>query len=303
VTYLKHLLYPVKYLILIIYFFISFTSCAQIPISKENIALDDSLNIAVIQIPKQINVSQNSSFTIEGTSYTLQLENKTDVYSKSHTLTVNNKKYKAYITALPLFQIDAPNGIVDEPKRLSSISYAGKDTIFTSYAGIELRGSSSLVFAKKTYDINFYSDSTGFTNQDYKLAGMRSDDDWVLDGLYNEPLRIRSYLSLNLWNEIYTPHYIKHEPDAKAGATAAHSEVFVNGRYKGIFLLHEQVDSKLTKIKKPRKNRVCGEIFQGARYLGASSFDSIPKLRSYLPSWGGRVMISLLRKRYLNNLL
>ena len=32
---------------------------------------------------------------------------------------------------------------------------------------------------------------------------------------------------------------------------------------------------------------VCGEIFQGARYLGASSFDSIPKLRSYLPSWGG----------------
>ncbi len=276
-----------KYLILFICCFTSLASCAQIPISRENIGLDDSLQIAVIQIPREVTVPNNTSFTIRDIPYTLELKDKNAVYSTVHKLTVANKEYKAYITSLPLFQIDAPNGIVNEPKRLSRISYADKDTTFTSYAGIELRGSSSLVFPKKTYDINFYTDSTGFNNQDFKLAGMRSDDDWILDGLHNEPLRIRSYLSLNLWNDIYTPHYIDREPKAKGGVTATHSEVFVNGRYKGVFLLQEQIDRKLTKIKKPKNGMTCGEIFQGARYLGASSFDSIPKLKKYLSSWGG----------------
>lgn len=266
---------------------LALTSCAQISISKENLAIDDSLKIAVIQIPKGTPLDQVNSFEIENILYTLNIKNKDSIYTSTHTLNGLNKEYKAYITSLPLFQINAPQGIVDEPKRLASISYAHKDTTFTSYAGIELRGSSSLVFAKKTYDLNFYKDSTGFENQDFKLAGMRSDDDWILDGLYNEPLRIRSYLSLNLWNDIYTPHYLDREPEAKGGVKATHTEVFINGRYKGVFLLQEQVDRKLTKIKKIKGDTIRGEIFQGARYLGASSFDSIPVQKNYLPSWGG----------------
>jgi hypothetical protein len=98
---------------------------------------------------------------------------------------------------------------------------------------------------------------------------------------------MRSFISLNLWNDIYTPHYLDKEPKAKAGATAAYSEVFINGRYKGLFLLQEQVDRKLVKIKKNKRDTVRGEIFQGARYLGASSFDSIPPAKNFLASWGG----------------
>ncbi|MGK0250971.1 MAG: spore coat protein H, partial [Gammaproteobacteria bacterium] len=187
----------------------------------------------------------------------------------------------------PLIQIDAPQGIVDEPKRLAQIKYTDADTTFTSYAGIELRGSSSLIFAKKTYDLNFYKDSTGNKNVDVQLAGMRNDDDWVLDGLFNEPLRMRSYLSLNLWNEIYQPYYLDREPKAKAGAQGTYADVFVNGKYQGIFLLQEQVDRKLTRINKIKDDIVRGELFQGASYNGAVTFDSLPKKKNYLPFWGG----------------
>lgn len=276
-----------KYAILAILVALSSSSCAQTTWNSQRLALDDSLNIAVIQVPKGRSLNSTEIFTLGTQKYTLKLSQPDALYSKPHTLHTSDRSYKAYITYLPLIQVDAPNGIVNEPKRLSKIAYAHKEKEFTSHAGIELRGSSSLVFPKKTYDINFYKDSLGRENRDVKLAGMRSDDDWILDGLYNEPLRMRSHLSLNLWNDIYSPHYLDKEPKAKAGATAVYSEVFVNGHYQGIFLLQEQVDRKLVKIKKNKGDTVRGEIFQGARYLGANTFDSIPPKKNYLASWGG----------------
>lgn len=276
-----------KYAVLAFLIAFSSSSCAQTEWSPQRVALDDSLHIAVIQVPKDRLLKPTENFIVAGQEYTLELQELDAMYSKSHILHTSDLTYKAYLTSLPLIQIDAPKGIVNEPKRMSQIAYAHKEEEFTSYAGIELRGSSSLVFSKKTYDINFYQDSLGFENRDVKLAGMRSDDDWILDGLYNEPLRMRSYLSLNLWNDIYRPHYLEQEPKAKAGATAVYAEVFVNSHYQGIFLLQEQVDRKLVKIKKNKGDTVRGEIFQGARYLGANTFDSIPPKKNYLASWGG----------------
>lgn len=276
-----------KYAILAFLIITSATGCAQTPWSSQQVALDDSLHIAVIQVPKNRSLKASETFFLNNEAHELSLSNVDSLYTATHTLKVGGTSYKTYLTHLPLIQVDAPNGIVNEPKRMSQISYAHKDKQFTSHAGIELRGSSSLVFKKKTYDINFYLDSLGYNNRDVKLAGMRSDDDWILDGLYNEPLRMRSHLSLNLWNDIYTPYYLDKEPKAKAGATGVYSEVFVNGHYQGIFLLQEQVDRKLVKVKENKGDTVRGEIFQGARYLGASSFDSIPRKKNYLASWGG----------------
>lgn len=277
-----------RYFFFIITVAFSLSGCAQIVVTSEMVAIDDSLQIALIQIPKRLSLNKQLNINLPNQEPSVLLLTAVDsVYTAVHTYVQGNKKYRAYVTSLPLMQINAPNGIVNEPKRLAQISYAYKDTTITSYAGIELRGSSSIVFPKKTYDINFYKDSTGLKNQDLKLAGMRSDDDWILDGLYNEPLRLRSFLSLNLWNEIHVPYYLDREPKAKAGATGRYAEVFVNGHYQGVFLLHEQVDRKLLKVKKIQGDIVRGEIFQGARYHGASTFDSLPPKKNYLASWGG----------------
>ena len=196
-------------------------------------------------------------------------------------------KYTAYNTALPLLQIDAPNGIVNEPKRISTIHYADSSKTFTSDAGIELRGSSSLFFPKKTYDINFYTDPSGQKNKDVQLGNLRMDDDWILDGLYNEPIRLRSHLALSLWREIYTSTYLDKESKAKSGASTAFCELFVNGNYKGIYLITEQVDRKLLKLVKEDSTGVRGELFQGSAYHGAVTFDSIPPKKNYLRRWGG----------------
>lgn len=258
----------------------------QLP--NEKWAVDDSLGLALIHTSIKNVLTSTTSLQQGKNRYTLSKDNTTPQPHGSITFkNGDGRTFKTFITSIPLIQIDAPQGIVNEPKRLAKIKYTDADTTFTSYAGIELRGSSSLIFAKKTYDLNFYKDSTGKENSDVQLAGMRKDDDWVLDGLFNEPLRMRSYLSLNLWNEIYQPYYLDREPKAKGGAQGTYADVFVNGKYQGIFLLQEQVDRKLTRIKKIKDDTVRGELFQGASYNGAVTFDSLPKKKNYLPLWGG----------------
>ena len=147
----------VKYFLFILLAAMSLSSCAQTTWHSQQLAIDDSLQMAVIQIPKNRKLSQTEVFSLGNESYTLTLHSTDSIYSATHTLTHNNNTYKAYITSLPLITINAPQEIVNEPKRMCRIEYADEEITFTSYAGIELRGSSSLVFKKKTDD-QLYTD-------------------------------------------------------------------------------------------------------------------------------------------------
>lgn len=271
-----------KKLIFILTLIIVIQGHTQESIPPERLALDDSLKMAVFQIKEEL-FKANTTFVWKNKELLLSKQDST--YTLTHTST--QATYIAYNTPLPLIQIDAPNGIINEPKRMSTIQYADSTETLTSFAGIELRGSSSLFFPKKTYDLNFYQDNLGQNNKDVRFGDLRKDDDWILDGLYNEPLRMRSYLSLSLWREIYAPAYLDKEPNAKSGVGTAFCELVVNGHYKGIYLLTEQVDRKLLKLVKEDSTGVRGELFQGSAYQGAVTFDSIPAKKNYLRRWGG----------------
>lgn len=253
-----------------------------------SIAIDDSLSIAVVHSSVLKDIRGSVAVSYKNELYTIELS-KGEVNTTTTYRLINSKgkTYTLYTTKHPLFQfyIDAP--IVNEPKRMATLTYTDKDTVLQTYAGIELRGSSSLVFPKKTYDINLHTSADGTSNQDLKIDTMRSDDDWILDAIHNEPLRMRSHLSYQLWKDIHTPYYQVKEPKAKAGVETRYCEVFINDHYKGMYLVSEQVDRKLLQLKKQKGDTTRGELFQGARYLGASSFDSIPQKKNYLLSWGG----------------
>lgn len=278
------------YILLICIFISGRKLFAQSPsvIPLQAIAIDDSIGIAVISKHLSLRLDTLKSISYKDKTYKITFSTQKPITETSHQLIDSTgKAYRLYVTPFPLFQFYIDEVIVNEPKRMASISYIDKDTLIETYAGIELRGSSSLIYPKKTYDINLYESQEGVTNQHITMDGMREDDDWVLDALYNEPLRLRSYLSFAIWNDIYKPYYLDKEPNARSGVKAHYSEVFINGRYKGVYLLTEQVDRKLLKLKKEYMDTIRGELFQGARYLGASSFDSLPQKKNYLLSWGG----------------
>ena len=98
--------------------------------------------------------------------------------------------------------------------------------------------------------MEFWNDTLGAVTSDVSFGELRTDDDWILDALYNEPLRLRSYVANKLWLSIHqNPYYIDERPNAKSAADVMYVEVFLNGNYNGIYNLSEQVDKKQLKLK------------------------------------------------------
>mgnify|MGYP000084538273 FL=1 len=154
-----------------------------------------------------------------------------------------------------------------------------------SNIGIEIRGGSSQAFPKKTYDLEFWEDDFGDENINVHFGDLRSDDDWILDALYNEPLRLRSYIANKLWLEIHTPYYLDEEPEAKSGANVKYVEMFLNGQYNGLYNLSEQVDKKQLKLKSFNDN-IRGELYKGNTW-GASTFTELPNYDNESREWSG----------------
>ncbi|GEQ86103.1 hypothetical protein ULMS_16110 [Patiriisocius marinistellae] len=206
---------------------------------------------------------------------------------KTAILLKDSIRYTLYPTSLPLIQINANQPIADEPKTMARFKYADKDTTFTANIGIELRGNLALTYPKKSYDMEFRENATSEESIDVQFGNMRKDDDWILIGLYNQPLKFRSYITTKLWLDIYTPAYIEEEPKAKSAADVEFVEVFEAGQYKGLYLLGEQVDRKQLALKKMKENEVRGELFSSKSYEDATKFLAAPPFKNHLPRWSG----------------
>jgi len=198
---------------------------------------------------------------------------------------MSSDQFVLYFTPLPIISIETNNIIVDEPKVQAVFTYSDNEQTLSSNIGIEIRGGVSQSYPKKTYDIEFWDDEMGNLNVDMKFGHLREDDDWILDALYNEPLRLRSYTANKLWKQIQVPYYVNYEPKAKSGADVMYVEMFLNGVYNGLYNLSEPIDRKQLKIKKFNDN-LRGELYKGYNW-GASTFTSLPSYNNNSRVWGG----------------
>ena len=106
---------------------------------------------------------------------------------------------------------------------------------YNGKAGIEYRGSSSMMFPKKNFGFETWTPEGADTA--YSLLGMPAESDWVLHGPYSDKSLIRNFLAYHLFNAMgyYAPR-------------TRLCEMFLDGQYQGVYVL-------LEKIKRD-KNRV-----------------------------------------------
>lgn len=101
---------------------------------------------------------------------------------------------------------------------------------------VRLRGNTSRRMPKKSYRVHIVDAQGEKFHMD--IAGLRADDDWILNPMYADTSKIREKLAYELW-----------EGFNSSGTRAASSrmeyvEVFLNGRYWGLYALQERVDNK-----------------------------------------------------------
>lgn len=212
---------------------------------------------------------------------------KVPSYTDKQTIDCKGKTYMLYLTPRPIITLNAPNPIVDSPKKEAAFTYVHNSDTLTTLTGVELRGNISLQFPKKSYDLEFWKDVTGKESVSKSVDTLRDDDDWILDGLYNEPLRLRSFFGLQLWRKMYVLPYQTEEPDAKSGIGMSFVEVAINGSYKGLYALTEGVDRKLLQLQKNQGDTVQGLLYKASSYEGGPDFTKAPKPENAFPHWAG----------------
>lgn len=209
-----------------------------------------------------------------GTRYTLAMDQG---YSR----------YSLFFTNLPLLYINSNTEISDSPKVLSRIKIVTPDGKITeSNAGIEYRGSSSQNYPKKSFEIEFWNDTSGNDTQDIALFDMREDKDWNIQAMYNEPLKIASKTAWELWDNISELYYKEKEPEARTGIRIKYVEAFVNNSYQGLYAISEKIDRKQLKLKKNTDTEIRGELYKGDSWETTTYYD-LPPFDNTSETWGG----------------
>ncbi len=148
---------------------------------------------------------------------------------------------KVLFTPLPVLVLQSESG--ELPKDAAE---AGMLTLFETRDGglqatrsrmdINLRGNTSRRFPKQSYRLSLRQ--AGGENRNLSIAGLRRDDDWILNPMYSDKTKIREWLAYTLWDDLN-----------RSGLNAqssriSYAEVFINGQYWGLYGVQERVDRK-----------------------------------------------------------
>jgi len=123
---------------------------------------------------------------------------------------------------------------------------------FDGTIGIEVRGSSSQMFPKKSYGLETW-DIQG-NSVDTSLMGMPSESDWILNANYTDKSFLRNVMAYQVWENM--GHY---------ATRYEFCELMLNGQYKGIYIFSEKIkrDKDRVNIAKLNPDQNTGDQLTG----------------------------------------
>lgn len=190
----------------------------------------------------------------------------------------------AQANTMPTVTITTDGPIVNTPAVHGTIQVDDHNgTVIVMHAGFKIRGTSSQQYDKKSYRVELWSDETGAEMADTTFLGLRSDDDWNLESMWAQPLRLRDKVANQLWMEMYQLPYLENEPEALPGIRMEYVDLYLNGDYVGVYALTERMDRKQLGLRK-YNGSLRGLLFKGNGY-GAPTFDTLPNFDNTLDTW------------------
>ena len=172
---------------------------------------------------------------------------------------------------LPLVLITTAQAIMDDPRILgnmkvlndpSGVNELSDDpTDYDGLISIEIRGSSSQMFPKKSYALET-QDADG-ENNNVSLLGMPEENDWILYGPYTDKSLMRNAVVFELGEKLnrYTTR-------------RRYCEVFINNDYQGVYMLMENIkrDANRVDIAKLLPEDIEGDELTGGYILKVDKF-------------------------------
>jgi len=174
---------------------------------------------------------------------------------------------------LPIISINTAGQVIPDDERIvvdMGIIYNGEgnqnfiNDPFNNYDGkvsIELRGSSSQAYPKKSY--SFETQDENGNNLNVSLIDMPAENDWVLYAPYCDKSLMRNVLTYDLSNELG-----QYAPRTK------YCELVMNGQYEGVYVLIEKIkhDDNRVNISALEENDTIGDDLTGGYIIKIDAF-------------------------------
>lgn len=148
---------------------------------------------------------------------------------------------KLVVSGMPVMTLSTWHDVGEEAWggafQLFDPSQAGNEYM-TGVCNFSVRGNIARLYDKKSYKLTL-------SDEKMSLCGLRKDDDWTLNGLYDDTGLIRNKLSYQLWNEISTTNNV----DGDNTVETAFVELIVDNEYRGLYLLCDRIDAKKIGLK------------------------------------------------------
>ena len=136
-----------------------------------------------------------------------------------------------------------PGTIPDSKTYVSGeLEYVSKSSRFHAYTYIKLQGSVSLLYPKKNFTINLYSDESrsNVLNKEFKNWGIHNN--FVLKADYTDILHARNVVGAKLWSKVVQsrsdyntlPEELRNSPNNGA-IDGFPVRVYINGAYQGLY--------------------------------------------------------------------
>lgn len=174
-----------------------------------------------------------------GCKFTLYAVNDAGEYSS----------YGVFFTTIPVLEMHGECTEIDEREREV---YEGDLTFWeqtsnsqvmaqTSRIRWHVRGYSSMSFQKKSLRLSLKKKNG--EKQNLSLAGLASDDDYILNPMWFDDVKVREKLAIDLWNEIAA-----EKSSTLKMSGGEYCEVIINGKYEGLRLLQNKIEKKYLKL-------------------------------------------------------
>lgn len=210
---------------------------AQYTLSKTtlNAILVEGTNVLSIQTHNENSFSSDLSSRVY---FHLGINNASTDYSPATAWFIPPIIFEA--SNLPIVVINTVDGapIVDDPKIVAIMGIINQEDgsnnlndpfdEFYGEIGIEIRGSSSGTFPKKSYGVETRGPDS--TNYNVSVFDWPIDNDWILYAPYSDKSLIRNVLTYKLGNEMG-----EWAPRTQA------VELVVNGEYRGVYIFMERI--------------------------------------------------------------
>lgn len=233
---------------------------------------DDDITLTFKQKKAECNVQLiDNGIAVTNTSE-LQPRHKYSVNVVANGKTVAS--VPAYFTGLPILNIQHEGKIeADMDYVWGSMELTSpEDETVTMTAKFKTRGASAMQYKKKSLNMKLRQqplvEGGEEIETDTVLLGLRSASSWILDAMAADRVNMRNRVCFDLWNDFSGLPY-ETQFGGRNGTVGRFVEVWLNGRYNGIYCLTDRINRKLLDLKKPDINPETGDVtIRGVMYKG-----------------------------------